>query len=90
MSNFEIGDEVRITRKTGDHEHGWNNLWTEEMEKFINDGVDYVVTYVGHYGARLRRKDGGYSTIERFGWPPHGLTRLHDIGPDLFDVKEQT
>ncbi len=63
MSNkFKKGDKVKVVKKIL-KEHGWNNAWVSDMDKFI--GHIYTVSSVDKFGVHFNSSN--------FGFPPSSL-----------------
>lgn len=50
---IEIGDYVRITRNAKDYEMGWNNIWPESFNNYINKQFQVVSIYDDAKGIAL-------------------------------------
>ena len=71
---FTPGEKVYIAQRIVS-EPGWDNMWVDAMNLFVNDGKQYIVENVNSKGIRL--SDTSYS------WPPSSLRRIgeKDIRP---------
>ena len=72
MSEFQIGDLVRVVRKIVKMDpEVWDNCWTNSMDTFVNNGEVYVV----------RRVDSSGVFLEEWGWHPDSLELVEKAAP---------
>lgn len=57
VCGIEVGDTVKVTRKACEGEYGWDEVWVENMDKFI--GNTYKVSYVSHGSDGFGLEDSG-------------------------------
>lgn len=54
LTGLKKGSKVKIVSNASDHQYGWNAVWNQCMNKYINDGKEYEVDYVnGSYGINI-------------------------------------
>jgi hypothetical protein len=50
MTNLKVGSKVRVTNIAKDNQHGWNNIWDEDMTEYVNKGKEHVVMSLNKSG----------------------------------------
>lgn len=73
--NFKKGDLVRILRQAKNHENGWNNAWTREMDKAV--GRIGAVLHVIQNDKDVQLRVPGVTT--NFGYPAFVLELTNEF-----------
>ncbi len=89
--NFQIGDEVRITRKATSYENGWNNLWVDSnMGKEVGK-IHKILSIAKDWGIKLddnNRFNYPYFVLEKVKQEPPIPKVLINIGSEQVEVSE--
>lgn len=58
VSDFNVGDTVKVLRKAKDYELGWANVWESDMDDFV--GKTFVVKRLAHDAGVCLTANGYY------------------------------
>ena len=73
---LKVGDKVRIVRKVKSHTGGWQNVWTERMDKFVNNGKVYTISAIRPTGVRFKEGEEEPFDGPWQGWPEAALEKV--------------
>lgn len=59
---IKVGDRVRVTRKAGDWEDGWDNCWNDGMDEIVGETVIVLVDWE-NYGFRCIPPEGNEAFV---------------------------
>lgn len=81
MSEFKVGDKVRVVRKI-ERENGWKNGWLPEMNIAINTGYVFTIGEICPEGCYFKRDWNESSVLETQGYAlGYPLSSLELVSP---------
>lgn len=68
LSQFKVGDMVRICRKIESYSEGWDNFWVDEMDAYLN--VFGMITSISMFNRGVK-----IGAME-YNFPPQALEKI--------------